>query len=177
LSTDDVTAFLREHAGLDATTAARAASLGRGSIGRALGFVPGDQEDGPLEELRRRAFDIVAAATSARASEAHAVALRFPPAGARALSELFTFVEEWLRDLSAVAAGMRHAVWHQDALARLDRLVAQDNLTSYQVADAFTRVEQARELALANVNPQLVVGTLIRELRGALTGAAAEASA
>jgi hypothetical protein len=86
-------------------------------------------------------------------------------------------VEEWLRDLAAVAAGMRHAAWHQDALGTLDRLVAQARLTSFQVAEAFARVERARELAIANVNPQLVVGTLIRDLRAALTGQAAETPA
>lgn len=172
LPTEEVDAFLRAQAGLDAKAATRAATLSQGSIGRALGFVPGDEDEGPLEGLRRRAFEIVAAAASARASEAHAVALRFPPAGARTLAELFTFVEEWLRDLAAVASGMRHAAWHQDTLSALDRLVAQRSLTSYQIADAFSRVERARELAIANVNPQLVVGTLIRELRASLSVAA-----
>jgi DNA polymerase-3 subunit delta' len=168
LPIEEVAAFLRAHAGLDAQGASRAASLSQGSIGRALGFVASDEEEGPLEELRRRAFDIVAASASARASDAHAVALRFPPAGARTLAELFTFVEEWLRDLAAVAAGVRHAAWHQDTIARLDRLVAQGNLTSIRIADAFARVERARELAIANVNPQLVVGALIRDLRATL---------
>jgi DNA polymerase-3 subunit delta' len=178
LSSEEVAAFLREHAGLDAKGAERAASLAQGSIGRALGFVPSDEdEEGPLEGLRRQAFEIVAAAASPRGSDAHAVALRFPPAGARTLAELFTFVEEWLRDLAAVAAGVRHVAWHQDTVGALDRLVAQARLTSFQVAEAFTRVENARELAIANVNPQLVVGTLIRELRGALATAAAESSA
>jgi hypothetical protein len=165
LSGDDVTAFLRHHSGLDAKVAARAAALGQGSIGRALGFVPDGEDEGPLEALRRQALEIVSASASARASDAHAVALRFPPAGARTLSELFTFVEEWLRDLAAVAAGVKHAAWHQDSLVHLDRLVAQANLTSFQIARAFARVENARELAIANVNPQLVVGNLIRELR------------
>ena len=176
LPTEEVDAFLRTHAGVDAKTAARAAGLSQGSIGRALGFLPVDGEDGPLEGLRRQAFEIVSAAAGPRASDAHAVALRFPPAGARTLAELFTFVEEWLRDLAVVAAGVRHAAWHQDALPALDRLVAQSRLTSFRVADAFSRVERARELAIANVNPQLVVSTLIRDLRGALMATGAEAA-
>jgi DNA polymerase-3 subunit delta' len=171
LSTEEVAGFLRTHAEVDAKTSARAASLAQGSIGRALGFVPDGDQEGPLEELRRQALEIVSAAASARASDGHAVALRFPPAGARALADLFTFVEEWLRDLAAVAAGVKHAVWHQDSLGRLDRLVAQGSLTSFSVASAFARVEKARERALANVNPQLVVGSLIAELRRSLSGA------
>jgi DNA polymerase-3 subunit delta' len=177
LSADEVDAFLRDHAALDAKTSARVAALGQGSIGRALGFVPDGDAEGPLEGLRRRALEIVTASASAKDSDAHVVALRFPPAGARALSELFTFVEEWLRDLAAVAAGVKHAAWHQDSLGHLDRLVAQAGLTSYHVARAFAQVEHARELAIANVNPQLVVGRLIRELRRAMRGNVAEASA
>jgi DNA polymerase-3 subunit delta' len=177
LSTDEVGAFLRAHAGLDAKTSARVAALGQGSIGRALGFVSDGDGRGPLEELRRQALEIVSASASAMASDAHAVALRFPPSGARALGELFTFVEEWLRDLAAVAAGVKHSAWHQDSLGHLDRLVAQANLTALQIARAFERVETARELAIANVNPQLVVGSLIRELRRALRGDVAVASA
>jgi DNA polymerase-3 subunit delta' len=177
LSTEEVSGFLREHAGLDAKAAARAGVLGQGSIGRALGFVPDGDQEGPLEELRRRALEIVSASASPKASDAHGVALRYPPAGARALGELFTFVEEWLRDLAAVAAGVKHAVWHQDSLAQLDRLVAQANLTSFHIALAFARVERARELALANVNPQLVVGSLIRDLGRALRGPVVEAPA
>jgi len=173
LSTEEVAGFLRTHAGLEAKTATRAAGLAQGSIGRALGFVPDGEQEGPLEELRRQALEIVAAAASPRASDGHAVALRFPPAGARALSELFTFVEEWLRDLAAVTAGVKHAAWHQDSLGRLDRLAAQSGVSSYQVAGAFARVEKARERAVANVNPQLVVGSLIAELRRSLAGASA----
>jgi DNA polymerase-3 subunit delta' len=177
LSTEEVAGFLRAHAGLDAKAAARAAGLSLGSIGRALGFVGDREEDGPLEVLRRQALGIVAAAASPRASDGHAVALGFPPAGARTLAELFTFVEEWLRDLAAVAAGVKHAAWHHDSLGVLDRLVAQGGLTAHQVAGAFVRVEKARERALANVNPQLVVGSLIAELRRSLVGASAEARA
>jgi len=169
---------LFRQASIDAKAAAWAAGLSQGSIGRALAFLPDGDEEGTLEKLRRRAFEILVAATAPRASEAHALALGFPPAGGRGLVELFGFVEEWLRDLAAVAAGAKSAVMNRDTLAQLDRLVAQGGLTSFQIASAFGRVERARELVLANVNPQLVVGGLVRELRHALArGTHAEATA
>jgi DNA polymerase-3 subunit delta' len=168
LPTGEVAAFLREVVGVDAERAAWAARLSQGSIGRALGFLPDGQEPGALEALRRRALEIVGAATGARASAAHALALGFPPAGARSLVELFGFVEEWLRDLAAVTAGARDAVLHHDSLAALDRLAAQGELSPHQLATAFVHVARARELALANVNPQLVVGGLVRDLRRSL---------
>ena len=168
LPVPDVAAFLERHASIDPKSAVWAAGLSQGSIGRALGFLPDGDESGPLEILRRRAFEIVVAATAQRASEAHVLALGFPPAGGRGLVELFGFAEEWLRDLAAVAAGARSAVLNRDTLADLDRIVVQAGLGSFQVASAFGRVERARELTLANVNPQLVIGGLVRELRRAL---------
>jgi hypothetical protein len=163
-----VAAFLREEASAQAKEADWAAGLSQGSIGRALGFLPDGDETGPLEALRRRALDIVGAAVGARASAAHALALEFPPAGARTLVELFGFVEEWLRDLAAATTGARERVINRDSLADLDRLTAKGDLTPYQVAIAFSHVERARELAVANVNPQLVIGGLVRDLRRSL---------
>jgi DNA polymerase-3 subunit delta' len=168
LPVSEVTTFLREQAGIAAEAAAWAAGLSQGSIGRALGFRAEGSEPGPLEQLRRGALAIVTAAVVASASEGHALALGFPPAGARTLVELFAFVEEWLRDLAAVTTGARDAVIHHDALAELDRLAARGGLTSYQIATGFAHVERARELAVANVNPQLVVGGLVRSLRRSL---------
>lgn len=164
----DVAAFLREEAGSDDKAAERAAGLSQGSIGRALGFLPDAGEPGPLDRLRRSALEIVVAAAGTSASDGHALALGFPPAGARALVELFAFVEEWLRDLAAVTAGARDAVIHHDALRELDRLAAKGQLTPYRIATAFVHVERARELAVANVNPQLVIGDLVRALRRSL---------
>ncbi len=57
---------------------------------------------------------------------------------------------------------------NRDTLAELDRIVVQGGLTSFQIASAFGRVERARELTLGNVNPQLVIGGLVRDLRRAL---------
>jgi DNA polymerase III subunit delta' len=165
LRTDEVESFLEREAGIDVETAAWAAALAQGSPGRALGLVPDGEEPGGLEALRRRAFDIVVAATAPSASAGYGIALSFPPAGARSLVELFGFVEEWLRDLAAVGTGAQ--ALNADSLQELRRLSATD-LTPFDVAHAFASVERARELALANVNPQLVVSGLVRDLHAVL---------
>ncbi len=54
--------FLQKHREVDAETAEWAATLGQGSIGRALGFLPDGEAPGPLEELRRDALELVEAA-------------------------------------------------------------------------------------------------------------------
>ena len=163
-----VAKFLEQEDAVDAKKASWAAALAQGSPGRALGFLPDGDERGPLERLRRRAFELVAAALNPGASEGYGLALAFPPAGARGLVDLFEFVEEWLRDLAAVASGASSAVLNHDALSELERRVGEAKIAPFAAARAFGSVERARELAWANVNPQLVVGGLIHDLRKAL---------
>ncbi|HUF75261.1 MAG TPA: hypothetical protein VMM35_03240 [Longimicrobiales bacterium] len=169
LEHDVVADFLRRERAVDAKTAAWAAALGQGSIGRALGFLPDGDDKGPLETLRRRAYEVVAAATSPGAAEGYALALAFPPAGARGLIDLFAFVEEWLRDLAAVTTGAEQVALNRDAVQALARRAADSGVAALDVTRAFASVERARELAYGNVNPQLVVNGLVQDLRGALT--------
>lgn len=174
LPTATVADFLARDPEVDPEKASWAAALGQGSVGRALGFLPTGEERGPLERLRRRAFEIVAAAMGPGASEGYGVALGFPPAGARGLVDLFDFVEEWLRDLAAVAGGATASVLNHDAVSELERRVREGKVLPFSVAVAFGSVERARQLAWANVNPQLVVGGLIRDLGEALRGGGPE---
>jgi DNA polymerase-3 subunit delta' len=169
-----VTAFLEQEAEVDPDKASWAASLSQGSPGRARGFLPEGDERGPLERLRRRAYEIVAAALGSGASDVYGLALGFPPAGARGLVDLFDFVEEWLRDLAAVAAGAPSVVLNQDALSELERRVREADVAPFAAAHAFGSVERARELAWANVNPQLVVSGLVHDLRTALRAGRSE---
>ena len=173
LPDEEVERFLLERADTDAKNAAWAASLGRGSIGRSLAFLPSGDEPGTLEATRRRAFEIVRAATSADPSARHVVAIRFRPVGARTLLPLFGFVEECLRDLAAVASGAGGRLLNPDAEKFFTDLTDGDGLSPVDITDAFRHVEWARELARANVNPQLVVSGLVRDLAGTLRPAAA----
>lgn len=164
----EVAAFLREHRGVDERTADWAAGLGQGSIGRALGFLGDGEDPGPLEAQRREALSLVEAALADDRSAGFARALDQSPAGARTLVDLFAFVEEWLRDLAAVAAGAEERVVSQDVLPHLRELVTRKGLHASGAAAALPALEEARELARGNVNPQLIVAGLIRRLRSAL---------
>jgi DNA polymerase III subunit delta' len=168
LSTEQVRAFLETHRDVESKEAAWAAELGQGSPGRALGFLADGDDKGPLEELRRRAYELVGAASASGAAKGFELAIGFPPARARTLVELFSFVEEWLRDLAAVASGASHLVINRDALAALEKQVAGGGVEPARIPDAFPAVERARELARGNVNPQLVVSGLLRDLRRVL---------
>ncbi len=161
----EVSAFLERHCEVDPETAAWAARLGQGSIGRALGFLPDDGEPGPLEARRREALELVRAALSPGRAERYAFALGHRPAGARSLVELFTHVEEWLRDLAAVAAQAEDKVLSKDSLAELRSLARAGNVSPAGLAAALSAVEEAREHARGNVNPQLLVTGLATRLR------------
>ncbi|HET9949322.1 MAG TPA: hypothetical protein VFQ22_10410 [Longimicrobiales bacterium] len=167
-----VASFLEEHASAAPQAAARAAALAHGSIGRALGFLPTEEGEGPLETLRREALRVVLAAVG-RPSDGYALALGYPVAQARTLVDLLAFVEEWLRDLAAVAASAPDAVLHQDARAKLEACVRDTGLAAFDLSATFVPVERARELSYGNVNPQLVVSGLVRELRALLRPRAA----
>ncbi|MDE3003266.1 MAG: hypothetical protein OXU33_10415 [Gemmatimonadota bacterium] len=160
--------FLAQHLEPDEKTRNWAAHLSQGSPGRAMAFLPDDGEPGPLEALRRRAFEIVTSATASSPAAGYRLAASFPPARARQLIDLFTFVEEWLRDLAAAAAGADDLVINYDALGRLKKHAGSAGIVPSKVPEAFPAVERARELARGNVNPQLVVSGLVRDLRGAL---------
>lgn len=166
---EQVAGFLTARLGVDARTAAWAAGLGQGSIGRALGFLPEeDGAPGPLEGLRREALGIVDAALADGRGPGFALALSQSSSRGRSLVELFAFVEDWLRDLAAVASGAEEKVLSRDALPHLRRLAAGGNLDPSAVALALPALEEARELARSNVNPQLVVSGLLRRLRRTL---------
>jgi len=167
LSREAVGAFLAEHIDVDSKVADWAADLSQGSPGRALGFLPDEDEPGPLERLRRRAFELVVTAATGEISAGYAFAMSFPPAGARRLVELFAFVEEWLRDLAATASGAEDRVFNRDAMQKLQECVQAASISAVDVPVAFAAVERARELARGNVNPQLVVSGLLRDLKRA----------
>lgn len=164
----EVESFLAEHTEHDAKTAAWAAGMAQGSIGRALGFLPEGEGHGPLEAFRRKAFRLVQAALADDLGSGFSAALSYSPAGARSLVELFAFVEEWLRDLAAVAAGAEDEVISQDAVEHLRKLVEKNHLEAADVSLTLPLVEDARQLARGNVNPQLLVSNLVRRLRQAL---------
>jgi DNA polymerase-3 subunit delta' len=163
----EVVAFLVEHLDVKKEVAAGAAHLAQGSIGRALGFVPmGDEPTGPLERIRRDAEALLTAALSPRAGDRFARALGYPPAGARGLGELFTFVESGLRDLAAAAAGVRTR-----SLTRPDPREPEPEAPAVdprRIAGATCFVEEARKRAASNVNPQLLVNQLLADLHGHL---------
>lgn len=160
--------FLVEVADIDGKEADRAAALAAGSIGRALGFVADGDEGGALELLRQSAFHLLSSATAKSPGAGYQHALGTSASRARSLMPLLEFVESALRDLAAVAAGAPEATLGTDTREFLERLSRDNSLHPTYMAEALECVEQAKQMAAGNVNPQLIVAGLTLDLRRAL---------
>ena len=162
--------FLRDQAGVDAQVAHRVAQLGRGSIGRALGFLPDGDDPGPLEQIRQKAFRLLNVAAAPDAGSVYHHALEFQSVRGRGLMALLDLLEDALRDLSATAAGATDRVISSDTIEFLERIQSERDIHPVSIAEAFARLEEAKEMAAGNVNPQLVVAGLLTGIREALNG-------
>lgn len=165
----EVRRFLEERAGADADTARLVARLGRGSIGRALGFLPGEDGASAAEEMRRTARLWLEAAVAEDPIRRYGAAHEQRPAGARgAFGDTLDLLGLWLRDLAAVAAGAEAEVVDVDALDRLRELAPK--VRPDRVPAAIHRVEEARDGGRINANPQLTLATLLNDLARLLHG-------
>jgi len=157
--------FLVAHAGATPEAAERASVLSGGSIGRALGFLPEKGEEGPMDAVRRDALVLVRAALHPDDSKVYQEALSVGPTGARGLTETLALVELWLRDLAAAASGVESAIQNRDAAEWLMRRVEERRIHPAGPSRALAAVEESREAALGNVNPQLLIANLIFGIR------------
>lgn len=161
--------FLTTVRGCDPDQAALAARLSHGCIGRALGFLPlEDGAPGPLETIRTVGLGLLRAVLASTPEEGFALALKQRTFAARALGDLLDAMEEWLRDLSAVAAGSRDAVLSADHLDELERLAPNLSGEPAAATRAQRALDECRVQSRGNVNPQLLVAGLLTGLRAAL---------
>jgi DNA polymerase-3 subunit delta' len=168
LPTQVVRDFLVHVAKVSEAEAGRAAELSGGSIGRALGFVPDGDEKGALEVLRQDAFRLLSAVLSSNPGPGYRHALGTAAARARTLLPLLEFVETALRDMATVAAEAPQATRSSDARDFMERVTKEHSLHPTYMAEALECVEQAKQMAAGNVNPQLVVAGLTLDLRRVL---------
>jgi DNA polymerase-3 subunit delta' len=169
LSTEEVTEFLISRAGVDPKEAERTAVLSRGAIGRALGFLKDGEENGPLEQTRIDALELLSAALATGPVAAIDAAIRFQPVGARGLGVLLNFLEECLGDLARAASRLPPDPGAAKEQKFFQQAVERWGIRPSLVPRAMETVDQARALAAGNVNPQLLIFGLLHDLRRELT--------
>jgi DNA polymerase-3 subunit delta' len=164
LPEDEVVGFLLE-ADVDPEQARVAARLGGGAIGRALGFLPVGDDQGPLEKERRDAFTLLQAALGDGPGAGFTAGLAQGVSKARALLGLLEALELWLRDLAAVAADRPDLVVNADAVPWMTRRANAAAIHPEAVARTLARLDEAALQARGNVNPQLLVAGLVTDLQ------------
>lgn len=168
LTRDEVSAFLQEVAGVEEAEAQRLASLSRGAIGRALGFHRREDEDGPLEKQRQAALSLLSAAFDPSPAGVFRAALESSSRRARDLTDLLDSLEEVLLDMAEVrftGRGRLEPTTSSRATPPLNELASRWEGDVAGLIRAGERIQEARILARGNVNPQLLVGGLLLELR------------
>jgi DNA polymerase-3 subunit delta' len=144
----------------------RAARLGAGSIGKALGYIGEKGDDSPLDELRKRAKRLLEAAVDTSSVDALSLALAESPAGARGeFSDTLESLTIWLRDLAAADAGADDVINNTDELEWLRNTAARLPHAGAGVPAAIRAVDRVQQLTQFNINPQLATAWLLREIR------------
>lgn len=142
------------------------AKRARGSSRRAIDLTRPKSKKGSSADDSEVGKELLLAALSDGPVARLAAANDRKPAGAR--SDLVSQLEslsEWLRDLMAAAAGAEDHVNDPASLPILRRMVQERGVSPDGVMRSLDRVDVARDLALGNVNPQLIIATLLRELQ------------
>ena len=175
LAPDSVEQFLVEVGEVAPDEARRAAHLGRGSIGRALGFLPDGADPGALELLRAQAFELLAAASGQDGGAVYRKSLELGATRSRGLMPLFELLEDALRDLSMAGIVtpeniMTKGLINSDRKSFLGRIREEREIHPVTVTRAFRHLEEAKELVAGNVNSQLIVFGLLSGLREELIG-------
>ncbi|MDT8436617.1 MAG: hypothetical protein RRA92_07660 [Gemmatimonadota bacterium] len=169
---EDAARFLAAHAGLEPERARALARQFGGAIGLALREAA-DEESG---EEREAARGLLRAALRGDRADLWAAAASFGPSGARGpFSRVLEALEMLLRDCLAVASGAPGAVLDPDlraaAAGRGGGLAA---IPPEAWLDAADRVEEARDRASGNLNPQAIAAALLAELARGLRPGTAE---
>lgn len=165
---NEVRRFLEEEGLATVSTRGDIARRARGSVRKAIELADGESAGGS-EAARKAGRDLLLAALSdgvgARLTAAH----DRKPTGARAdLVFELEALAQWLRDLLALITGATEQLTDPADLPILSRMAEHQPLVPETVMAALGRVEGARELALGNVNPQLIVASLLAEMQSDL---------
>jgi DNA polymerase-3 subunit delta' len=173
LSPEEVRDFLVRDRGMEGAEAEKIAPLAQGAVGRALRLLPSKEGPGPLERRRQAGRALLLAAVADAPAARLAAAYAEAPAGGRGeFLEGLEALAVWLRDLLAAASGAPAEVVNTADGEMLSQLGQRWGIHPLGVGRALERVYAAMELAVGNVNPQLILADLLRGVRADLVGAA-----
>lgn len=146
----------------EASAAGAIARRARGSVRRAVEMAA--RREGAEAEAQQGKELLLAALATAPVSRLGIPHAQRPTGGRGELTHQLDSLMIWLRDLLAVASGATQQLENPEALSLLQRAVEQRHIAPGNVIEAIGRVTQARELAQGNLNPQLILADLLKQL-------------
>src|SRR5690606_23513209 len=112
---------------------------------------------------------LLEAALESSASPRLALALAETPAGARgAFSDILESFTVWLRDLAAAGTGAEERLINADSADWLRRMASRNPMAAAGVPAAIRDVEATLQLTQLNINPQLALAGLLRQVHSRL---------
>ncbi len=166
LTREEVAAYLTAHAATPAPEAERLAARASGAIGEALRLLSGDGAEGGAAAT---ALDLLRAALSADPTARLAAAHTEAPSGGRGdFLDRLDALALLLRDVLAYASASSGDELDEARREELSRVLGARRPDGPGVLRALERVLRARELALGNVNPQLILAELLRGVQAEL---------
>jgi DNA polymerase-3 subunit delta' len=166
LREDEVADHLRDSQGLARERAEAVARQAEGSIGRALALLAGHGSEAH-EHADRLLRTVIRGNDAARLQ----AAVAFTARGARSqLAAVLDALEARLRDLLCMVSGATEHALDPEGI----RDLASESIDPAGVQRSLEILEEAREAAYRNVNPQATVALLLIDLAEALQGRRAE---
>lgn len=160
--------FLLSELDLEEDEAERVSALSQGSIGRALQLLT---EEG--RSRRERAGTLLRAALSPGRADRLAYAAGLGSSGARAdFADVLETTAEQLRDLLAASLGSEDLTFDPPRVRAITGEDPDDLPSPGALLRALEHVEEARDAAEANVNPQAIAGVLLDRISRAVRSSA-----
>ncbi len=158
----EIADFLVKHAGADEAAAEYAARLSGGSIGLAAAHL---DPDSAFSRERASALKLLKTVLEETPGSQYTLGLDYSSGAARKLPRLLDALSLWIRDLAAISVGDASDVWNQSEAEWLSGVKA---ISPEQAARAASVVAVAQARAHRNVNPQLLIASMLIGLRAAL---------
>lgn len=166
LAVDEVRDFLERERGLPPDVASRLAAQADGAIGRALRSAAELERPGELHRHREAGKALLSAIVADAETPRYAAALATSGTGGRGeFQQTLAALARWLRDLLATATGAPTPAADAADARFLSQIVQRRQIAPGALARGILRIEEAKQLAAGNVNPQLLAASLLREIR------------
>jgi DNA polymerase-3 subunit delta' len=169
IPTPEVKMFLLENLEIEEKEADKAARLSRGSIGRSLGFLKNEGNEGTLELARQKSFHFLRACLQGNKTLIYQEALQLSGSSSWTLGPVIDSLGEALRDLALFILGDEDKIINTDTLQFLENVCSKWTVHPLSITESFQYLDQAKEQVNNNINPQLIITSLLINIQEKLS--------